>query len=134
MRQAHGSVLLQESSPKVQKEPTALEINSNYRRIPTLPRKLLKSEIIQETNGHDSQHTVNQYSTLIAQRHKMLNTETQSKTKNLTKVSEQAIFPGHLPQAGCQTLRKITKSRRSPNLRPSPKKMHIDGHTLLLQM
>lgn len=72
----------------VQEEATASKINSNYRRIPTLPGKLLKSEICQETNGHNSQPNVSQYSTLIAQRHKMLNTEVQSKNKHVIKASE----------------------------------------------
>lgn len=72
----------------VQEEPTALKINTNYRRIPTLPGKLLKSEISQETNGHASQPNVSQYGTLIAQRHKMLKTETQSKNKHLIKARE----------------------------------------------
>lgn len=37
----------------VQEDPTAPKINSNYGRISTLPGKLLKLEIRQETNGHD---------------------------------------------------------------------------------
>lgn len=47
--------------PMVQEEPTTLKINNNYRRISTLPGKLLKLEISQETNGHDCRH-VNRYS------------------------------------------------------------------------
>lgn len=51
----------------MQEEPTDLKINSGYRKISTLPEKLFKSDINQETNGQDCWPDVNQYIISIAQ-------------------------------------------------------------------
>ena len=56
-RKDKGQILV----PSVQEEPTNPKINNNCRRISTLPGKILKLEISQETNGHDCRH-INRYS------------------------------------------------------------------------
>lgn len=97
---ACGSGLVPESRHRGAGRPTALKINSNYRKISTLPAKWLKPEIGQESNGHNCRPNVNQYNPFNSSDAGYWILRRQSKTKVLIKASESAVFPGHLAQAG----------------------------------
>lgn len=96
---ACDNVLVPASRPSGAGRPTALKINSNYRKRSTLPAKWLKPEIGQESNGHNCRPNVNQYNPFNSSDAGYWILRRQSKTKVLIKASESAVFPGHLPQA-----------------------------------
>ena len=109
-RKDKGQILV----PSVQEEPTNPKINNNCRRISTLPGKILKLEISQETTGHDCRH-INRYSIFNSSKTKDVKYWHPSpKPSSWSKPVSQQYF------LGIYNRQAIWHYRKSQNLGSSP--------------
>lgn len=127
---ACDNVLVPDFRPSGAGRPTALKINSNYRKISTLPANDLNQKLVRKVMATTAGLMSINTTLLIVQRQDIEYWDANPRPRSWSKAVSQQYFLGIYPSQATWP----AKSRQSPIYKPPTEKNHLAGHTLPLQM